>query len=92
MLKITNRMSDDLFSAGSTRGRGLAMDHWLNGIVSVGTQSLETGQCKSGRVAGCTNRVRDYLRYICSTSEQAIVFWGVTTSTENKTHVLSARM
>ena len=45
------------------------------------------------RLAGSTNRASNYLHYICkrsSTSEQAIICFGV--RTENKTHVLPARM
>ena len=73
------------------------MNHRLSGIISIEHSIFRNWTMQSGwvisRLAGCTNRASNYLHYICkrsSTSEQAIICFGV--RTENKTHVLPARM
>ena len=80
-----------------TSGLRLAMNHRLSGIISIEHSIFRNWTNQNGRVilrlAGCTNRASNYLHYICkrsSTSEQAIICFGVTA--ENKTHMLSARM
>ena len=75
-----------------TSGRRLAMNHRLSGIISIEHSLFRNWTMQSGwvisRLAGFTNRASNYLHYICkrsSTSEQAIICFGV--RTENKTHV-----
>ena len=105
MLKITNYLYVGWFVVKLkphvyyevTSGRRLAMNHRLSGIISIEHSIFRNWTMQSGwvisRLAGCTNRASNYLYYICkrsSTSEQAIICFGV--RTENKTHVLPARM
>ena len=106
MLKITNYLYvgwfvvklNHMFTRNEvTSGRRLAMNHRLSGIISIEHSFFRNWTMQSGwvilRLAGCTNRASNYLHYICkrsSTSEQAIICFGV--RTENKTHVVPARM
>ena len=106
MLKITNylyvgwfvvKLKPHVYRNEVTSGRRLAMNHRLSGIISIDHSIFRNWTMQSGwvisRLAGCTNRASNYLHYICkrsSTSEQAIICFGV--RTENKTHVLPARM
>ena len=91
-------MSDGLLSNCShmftrnevTSGRRLAMNHRLSGIISIEHSIFRNLSMQSGwvisRLAGCTNRASNYLHYICkrsSTSEQAIICFGVRTQKQN---------
>ena len=95
MLKITNYLYVGWFVV-KLKPRRLAMNHRLSGIISIEHSIFRNWTMQSGwvisRLAGCTNRASNYLHCICkrsSTSEQAIICFGV--RTENKTHVLPAR-
>ena len=106
MLKITNylyvgwfvvKLKPHVSRNEVISGRRLAMNHRLSGIISIEHSIVRNWTMQSGwvisRLAGCTNRASNYLHYICkrsSTSEQAFICFGV--RTENKTHVLPAKM
>ena len=86
---------DKMFTRNEvTSGRRLAMSHRLSGIISIEHSIFRNWTMQSGwvisRLAGCTNRASNYMHYICkrsSTSEQAIICFGV--RTENKTRAPS---
>ena len=66
------------------------MNHRLSGIISIEHSIFRNWTMQSGtvisRLAGCTNRASNYLHYICkrsSTSEQAIICFGVRTQKQN---------
>ena len=105
MLKITNYLLVGLFTVKLkhihwnevTSGQRLAMNHRLSGIISTEHSIFRNWTMQNEwvilRLTGCINRASNYLHYICKrspTSEQAIICFGV--RTENKTHVLPARM